>query len=65
VEKYRLTFLIGAPSNLKKLYETQLKWPRYYRFVDSIPLTATGKKMHCVVKAQAGLDFAAGLLIAP
>jgi hypothetical protein len=33
--------------------------------VDSIPLTATGKKMHYVVKAQAGADFTAGLLVAP
>ncbi|MGD0263839.1 MAG: AMP-binding protein [Candidatus Methylomirabilota bacterium] len=41
------------------------KRPRYYRFVESIPLTATGKKMHYVVKAQAPQDFAAGLLVAP
>ena len=65
MEKNRLTFLIGAPPNLKMLYESQLKRPSYYRFVDSIPLTATGKKMHYVAKAQAGLDFAAGVLIAP
>ena len=65
MEKYRLTFLIGAPPNLKMLYETQLKRPRYYRFVDSVPLTATGKKMHYVVKAEAGLGFAAGVLSSP
>ena len=41
------------------------KRPRYYRFVDNIPLTATGKKMRYVVKGQAGADFAAGLLVAP
>ncbi len=41
------------------------KRPRYYRFVESLPLTATGKKMHYVIRAQAPQDFAAGLLAAP
>lgn len=36
------------------------KRPRYYRFVDSIPLTATGKKMHYKAREQAAEDFAAG-----
>ena len=39
------------------------KRPRYYRLVDSIPLTATGKKMHYVIKQQAAEDYAAGRLI--
>jgi len=38
------------------------KRPRYYRFVDELPLTATGKKMHFVMKQQAEKDFEAGLL---
>jgi long-chain acyl-CoA synthetase len=41
------------------------KRPRYYRFVDSLPYTATGKKMHYKVKKQAAKDFAAGLLERP
>ncbi|WIB62924.1 AMP-binding protein [Curtobacterium sp. MCBD17_040] len=41
------------------------KRPRLYRFVDSIPYNATGKKVHYVAKATAAEDHAAGLLIAP
>jgi acyl-coenzyme A synthetase/AMP-(fatty) acid ligase len=41
------------------------KRPRAYRFVDEIPLTATGKKLHYRVREQAKADAAAGLLIAP
>ncbi|MDO4486469.1 MAG: AMP-binding protein [Bacillota bacterium] len=38
------------------------KRPRWYRIVDSLPHTATGKKMHYVMKQQAAEDLAAGLL---
>jgi len=38
------------------------KRPRYYRIVDSLPHTATGKKMHYVIKRQAAEDFEKGLL---
>ena len=36
--------------------------PRWYRIVDSLPLTATGKKMHYVMKQQALEDLEKGLL---
>ena len=38
------------------------KRPRYYRLVDSLPMTATGKKMHYVIKQQAEKDWEEGLL---
>ncbi len=38
------------------------KRPRYYRLVDSLPRTATGKKIHYVMKQQAAQDLAQGLL---
>jgi acyl-CoA synthetase (AMP-forming)/AMP-acid ligase II len=41
------------------------KRPRAYRFVDQIPLTATGKKLHYKVREQAREDIAAGLLERP
>ncbi len=41
------------------------KRPRAYRFVDQIPLTATGKKLHYRVREQAREDAAAGLLVHP
>ncbi len=37
--------------------------PRYFRLVDSMPMTATGKKQHYKVKAQAKEDLANGLLL--
>ncbi|MEJ2887529.1 class I adenylate-forming enzyme family protein [Actinomycetospora aeridis] len=37
------------------------KRPRAYRFVDALPLTATGKKIHYRARAQAIEDDAAGL----
>jgi acyl-CoA synthetase (AMP-forming)/AMP-acid ligase II len=40
------------------------KRPRAYRFVDELPLTATGKKIHYQVRAQAARD-AAGRLERP
>lgn len=39
------------------------KKPRYYRFVDEIPMTATGKKMHYQLRETAAADLAAGRLI--
>ena len=41
------------------------KRPRAYRFVDSVPLTATGKKMHFKLAETAAEDLGAGRLIAP
>lgn len=38
------------------------KRPRYYRLVDAIPYTATGKKQHHIIKKQAREDLEAGLL---
>jgi acyl-CoA synthetase (AMP-forming)/AMP-acid ligase II len=38
------------------------KRPRAYRFVDSLPMTATGKKVHYQVREQAAADAAAGAL---
>ena len=38
------------------------KRPRYYRFVDSVPHNATGKRMHRDVKNQALEDLKKGLL---
>ena len=38
------------------------KRPRWYKLVDSLPHTATGKKMHYVLKQQAAEDMEAGLL---
>ena len=40
------------------------KRPRYYKFVEALPLTATGKKMHYKVKQLAIEDHAKGLLLA-
>jgi acyl-CoA synthetase (AMP-forming)/AMP-acid ligase II len=41
------------------------KRPRAYRFVDELPLTATGKKIHYVVREWALRDARAGLLERP
>jgi acyl-CoA synthetase (AMP-forming)/AMP-acid ligase II len=41
------------------------KRPRAYRFVDELPLTATGKKIHYVVREWAVRDAQAGLLERP
>lgn len=38
------------------------KRPRYYRFVSSVPLNATGKKLHAKIKAIAADDLRNGLL---
>ena len=38
------------------------KRPRWYKLVDSLPMTATGKKMHYVLKQQAAEDLKNGLL---
>ncbi|MCY0903972.1 class I adenylate-forming enzyme family protein [Arthrobacter sp. H14-L1] len=44
---------------------SNFKRPRAYRFVQELPLTATGKKMHFKVAGQAVADGAAGLLLSP
>ncbi len=41
------------------------KRPRAYRLVDSLPMTATGKKMHFRVRESAIADAAADLLERP
>ncbi len=41
------------------------KRPRAYRFIDEIPLNATGKKLHYKVREMAREDAAAGLLERP
>jgi acyl-CoA synthetase (AMP-forming)/AMP-acid ligase II len=41
------------------------KRPRAYRFVDQLPMTATGKKLHYQVREQAARDAADGLLETP
>ncbi|MCZ2401745.1 AMP-binding protein [Paenarthrobacter sp. Z7-10] len=41
---------------------SNFKRPRAYRFVDELPMTATGKKMHFKVAELAVADEAAGLL---
>ncbi len=38
------------------------KRPRYYRFVDAVPYTATGKKRHVEARENAAADLAKGLL---
>jgi long-chain acyl-CoA synthetase len=40
----------------------KFKRPRYYRFVDEIPYTATGEKRHFLVKEMAAEDHKKGLL---
>ncbi|MDQ6738963.1 MAG: AMP-binding protein [Actinomycetota bacterium] len=44
---------------------SNFKRPRAYRFVDELPLTATGKKMHYKVAEAAVRDAADGLLLVP
>jgi len=41
------------------------KRPRAYRFVDRLPMTATGKKLHYQMREQAAADAAAGRFQAP
>ena len=50
------SFCKGSP------YIANFKRPRYYRFLDSLPFTATGKKQHVKVKEMASLDLENGLL---
>jgi acyl-coenzyme A synthetase/AMP-(fatty) acid ligase len=38
------------------------KRPRYYRFVDQLPMTATGKLIHYKARQQAQKDMKDGLL---
>lgn len=46
-------------SPMLSIYKT----PRYYRIVDSLPHTATGKKQHHVLRKQALEDLEQGLLL--
>ena len=41
---------------------SKYKRPRFYKFVQELPYTATGKKQHFVMKQQALKDLEAGLL---
>ena len=52
-----INFCDGSP-NISK-YQA----PRYYRFVNELPQTATGKKQHFVIKKQAAEDLKNGLLL--
>ena len=42
---------------------SKYKCPRYCRFVEELPHTATGKKQHYKIKEQAKKDFEEGLLL--
>lgn len=42
---------------------SRYKCPRYYRFVTEMPMTATGKKQHYIMKEQAERDLKDGLLL--
>ncbi len=44
-------------------YLSKYQIPRYYRFIDEIPHTATGKKQHYIIKKQAKEDLENGLLV--
>jgi acyl-CoA synthetase (AMP-forming)/AMP-acid ligase II len=59
-----------APAELERYTRdhpmlADYKRPRAYRFIDQIPLTATGKKLHYKIREQALQDAAAGLLERP
>ena len=41
------------------------KRPRAYAFVDALPMTATGKKLHYQLRERAREDLAAGALLRP
>ncbi len=53
--------ILGFCKNSPNLSKYQV--PRYFRLVDDVPRTATGKKQHFKVKAQAKEDLANGLLL--
>ncbi len=42
---------------------SRYKCPRYYRFITELPMTATGKKQHYIIKEQAKADLKDGLLL--
>ncbi|TAM58547.1 long-chain fatty acid--CoA ligase [bacterium] len=59
-----------TPAELERYCSThpmlaRYKRPRLYRIVESLPYTATGKKLHYKIKEQATRDRAAGLLQEP
>jgi acyl-CoA synthetase (AMP-forming)/AMP-acid ligase II len=41
------------------------KRPRAYRFVDTLPMNATGKKLHYKAAEQAATEYPAGLFESP
>ena len=41
---------------------SEYKCPRYYAFIDEVPKTATGKKLHYQIKKQAASDMEQGVL---
>lgn len=41
------------------------KRPRAYRFVDALPMNATGKKLHYKATEQAAVEYADGLFDSP
>jgi len=59
----------GAAVTAKELDEfcvqhpnlANYKRPRYYRFVDHLPMTATGKLLHYKARSQAAEDMKNGL----
>ena len=57
-------FSIQAIKDFYKASPTLSKYkvPRYYAVVESLPLTATGKKSHALIKAKALEDLKNGLL---
>ena len=57
-----LAMLIGVPFFQHRLMLAAYKRPRYYRICDRLPHTATGKLQRSVVREQAVIDFASGLL---
>jgi acyl-CoA synthetase (AMP-forming)/AMP-acid ligase II len=73
-----VAYVVAAPAGSDELTVASLdahcrrhpmladyKRPRAYRLVDSLPMTATGKKMHFRVRESAIADDAAGLLERP
>ena len=50
------SFCAGSPTL------STYKRPRYFAIVRELPRTATGKKMHYLMKEQAGRDLETGIL---
>ncbi len=56
-----VTELIAYCDNSPNISKYQA--PRYYRFVNELPHTATGKKQHYKIKQMAAKDLKNGLLL--